>query len=294
MRNRMNKVFCMSNVACIFESNLTDLMNIDLKGFYPKRIVCLTEETTELLYLLGEEDRIVGVSGFTVRPKGVRKVKPTISTFLDAKIDKIQELEPDLVIGFSDLQANIAKELIEAGITVWVNNHRSVQEILNMMVQLGTWVGKGPEVFDLVRGIQENIQEIKEKSTKWKSRPKVYFEEWYDPLISGIQWVGEIIELAGGVNVFAENSKASLAKDRIIADPTTVIERNPDIILASWCGKMFKKDRLIQRPGWDAITAVVQDDIHEIPSEIILQPGPAALMEGLPMIHQIFDEWVGR
>lgn len=260
--------------------------------FYPERIVCLTEESTELLYLLGEEDRIVGVSGFTVRPAGVRKVKPTISTFLDARIDAIKELKPDLVIGFSDLQASIAKELIEEGITVWINNHRSVSEIMKMMVQLGAMVGKAPEAIALVQQIQQQISDIQHTVDQWPRKPSVYFEEWYDPLISGIQWVSELLELAGGVDIFPEHSRESLAKNRIIEDASEIIARNPDLILASWCGKMFKKDRMLARPGWEQISAVQTDDLHEIPSSIILQPGPAALMEGLPILHDRFQHWV--
>lgn len=267
---------------------------MNLSNLYPQRIVCLTEETTELLYLLGEQDRIVGVSGFTVRPKGVRKEKPTVSTFLDAKIDEIVALKPDLVIGFSDLQANIAKELIEAGITVWVNNHRSVEEIMKMMVQLGTLVGKGQEAFALVQQVQAQIEEFQQISALWPQKPRVYFEEWYDPLISGIQWVGELIEMAGGINVYAANSQQSLAKDRIIADHTEVIAKNPDIILASWCGKMFKKKRMLSRPGWDQIQAIQDDEVYEIVSPIILQPGPAALIEGLPIMHEYFKNWVEK
>ena len=253
-----------------------------MRNFYPQRIVCLTEEPTEMLYLLGEEDRIVGISGFTVRPKSARKEKPIVSTFLDAKIDEIVALQPDLVIGFSDLQATIAKQLIEVGITVWINNHRSVSEIMSMMVQLGA----------LVEGIQANIHQTASITQSWTQKPKVYFEEWYDPLISGILWVSELIELAGGIDVFSELGKESLAKNRIIADSQTVVDRNPDIILASWCGKMFKKERMVKRENWDRISAIRQDSIYEIPSEIILQPGPACLMEGLPMLHGIFQEWV--
>ncbi|MEM7372726.1 MAG: cobalamin-binding protein [Bacteroidota bacterium] len=260
--------------------------------FYPERIVCLTEESTELLYLLGEEDRIVGVSGFTVRPAGVRKVKPTISTFLDARIDKIKELNPDLVIGFSDLQATIAKELIEEGITVWINNHRSVQDILKMMVQLGTLVGRGSEVLNLVRQIQATIEQVQQAVNQWPRKPQAYFEEWYDPLISGIQWVSELIELAGGQDIFPEHRGASLAKNRIIEDPQEVVARNPDVILASWCGKMFKKDRMLARPHWSSIAAIQTDEVYEVPSDIILQPGPAALMEGLPILHKHFQNWV--
>lgn len=260
-------------------------------NYYPERIICLTEETTETLYLLGEQDRIVGISGFTVRPKQARKEKPKVSTFLDAKTEEILDLKPDLVIGFSDIQANIAKELIAQGITVWVNNHRSVQGILKMMVQLGTLVGQNQKVIALVENIRKDIEQIKTETSQWKLKPKVYFEEWFDPLISGIRWVSELIEIAGGEDVFPELAKCSLAKDRIIADHTEVIKRNPDIILASWCGKMFKKDKLLAREGWSNINAVKTDAIHEIKSELILQPGPAALMEALPQIHQIFKTW---
>lgn len=259
--------------------------------FFPQRIICLTEETTETLYLLGEQDRIVGISGFTVRPLQARKEKPKVSTFLDAKIDEILDLQPDLVIGFSDIQANIAKVLIEHGITVWVNNHRSVAGILRMMVQLGALVGREEKARELVVQIQADITHIREVVHQWEKRPRVYFEEWFDPLISGIQWVSEIVELAGGVDIFPEFSREPLAKNRIIADPDLVVKRNPDIMLASWCGKMFKKERVLQRPGWGSITAVKQDDLFEIKSPVILQPGPAALLEGLPLVHEIFRKW---
>lgn len=258
--------------------------------YSPKRIVCLTEETTETLYLLGEEARIVGISGFTVRPKRARKEKPKVSTFLEAKIDDILALQPDLVIGFSDIQASIAKELIAQGVTVWVNNHRSIQGILQMMVQLGALVGKKDAALDLVRRIKDDILRMKQKTKSWTKRPRVYFEEWYDPLITEIQWVGEIIEIAGGIAIFKDRW-ASLAKDRILANHDMVIERNPDIILASWCGKMFKKDKMITREGWEHINALKTDSIHGIKSEIILQPGPAALLDGLPLIHKLLLDW---
>lgn len=256
----------------------------------PKRIICLTEETTETLYLLGEEDRIVGISGFTVRPKRARKEKPKISTFLDAKIDEILDLRPDLVIGFSDIQATIAKQLIEKGVTVWVNNHRSVQGILKMMVQLGALVGKRKGATALVNAIEKDILRIKRETTNWSVRPKVYFEEWFDPLIFGIQWVSEIIEIAGGVDVF-KDKQTSLAKGRILSDNNEVVQRNPDIILASWCGKQFKKEKMLQRKNWHTINAVRTDAIYGIRSEIILQPGPAALLEGIPLVHQIITDW---
>lgn len=261
------------------------------KDRYPKRIICLTEETTETLYLLGEQDRIVGISGFTVRPKKARKEKPKVSTFLNAKVDEILDLQPDLVIGFSDIQANIAKELIAKGITVWVNNHRSVEGILDMMVQLGALIGKQQEAENLVEEITQEISRIKEVTASWTIRPKVYFEEWYDPLITGIQWVSELIEIAGGDNIFKEQGQSSLAKGRIIEDNQLIIQHNPDIIIGSWCGKMFKKDRLVSRPNWQAIRAVQEDTIYEIKSSIILQPGPASVTEGLQLLHQLFLNW---
>ncbi len=264
------------------------------RDYYPQRIICLTEETTETLYLLGEQDRIVGISGFTVRPPRARKEKPKVSTFLDAKLNEIVDLRPDLVIGFSDIQADIARDLISRGITVWINNHRSVAGILNMIVQLGALCGKAEHAKALVDGIEAEIAKCREEVANWAYRPSVYFEEWFDPLITGIQWVSEIVEIAGGVDIFPENSREPLAKGRIIEDPARVVERNPDIILASWCGKMLKKEKMLARLGWSAIRAVEAGDIYEIKSPIILQPGPAALMEGLPMIHEIFRDWRER
>jgi len=258
----------------------------------PKRIVCLTEEPTETLYLLGEEDRIVGISGFTVRPKRARKEKPRVSTFLDAQVEAIVALEPDLVIGFSDIQAGIAQQLIARGLTVWINNHRSVAGILTMIGQIGALVGKREAAEALVAGIQKDMVDVQAAAAAWPVRPRVYLEEWFDPLISGIQWFSELTALAGGEDIFAEKGLSSLARGRIVEDPNQVIRRNPDIIVASWCGKMVKPDRIRSRPGWSAIRAVQDGQIHEIKSEIILQPGPAALMEGLPLLHGIFARWV--
>jgi len=261
---------------------------------FPKRIICLTEETTETLYLLGEQERIVGISGFTVRPAVARKEKPIVSTFTGASIDKILALAPDLVIGFSDLQSNIAKELIAKGVTVWVNNHRSVDGIFGMIVQLGSLVGKGEQANEMVKGFKNEIEKIKNANEDIGKKPKVYFEEWFDPLISGICWVSELIELAGGIDIYEEKRNASLAKDRIIADNNEVVERNPDIIIASWCGKMFKKEKLLARKNWHAINAVKSDMIFEIKSSIILQPGPAAVGEGISMIAKIIRQWHER
>ncbi|MBL4707630.1 MAG: cobalamin-binding protein [Flavobacteriales bacterium] len=263
-------------------------------NYYPERIVCLTEETTETLYLLGEQDRIVGISGFTVRPKQARKEKPKVSAFVDAKIDEILDLKPDLVIGFSDIQADIAKDLISKGITVWVNNHRSVDDIFKMMVQLGALVGKAKEALALVSHFQNRIQEIKTITSQWGIKPKVYFEEWYDPLISGIQWVNELIEIAGGEDVYKENSLESLAKNRIIEHQEEVIQKNPDIILASWCGKKFKPKKMLARKAWNEIKAIQDGEVYEIDSSIILQPGPASVSEGLEILHRIFHNWVKK
>ena len=262
-----------------------------MKIYYPERIICLTEETTETLYLLGEQDRITGVSGFTVRPAIARKDKPKISTFVDAKIDKICDLKPDLVIGFSDIQGNIAKELIEKGIQVWINNYRSVQGIKKMIFQLGVLVGRKQESLQLIQKINDQIDSIIKKVEKWENQPKVYFEEWDDPMISGIKWVSEIIQIAGGVDIFPELQNESLAKNRIIHDPDLVVKRNPDIIIASWCGKKFKKDIMVERYGWKDIDAVINDRIYEIKSEIILQPGPASVIDGLKIIHNLINDW---
>ena len=258
---------------------------------YPKRIVCLTEETTETLYLLGEEERIVGISGFTIRPLRARKEKPIVSAFTNANIDKIVALEPDLVIGFSDLQSTIAKELIEKGVTVWVNNHRTVHGIFAMIAQLGGLVGKSGKANELIHQYEMDIERIRAAGDNRRRKPKIYFEEWFDPLISGICWVSELIEIAGGIDIYKENRSASLAKDRIIADNNEVVERNPDIIIASWCGKMFKKEKLVTRENWGSINAVKNDFIFEIKSPIILQPGPAAVTDGIRAIATIVEKW---
>lgn len=260
--------------------------------FYPERIVCLTEETTETLYLLGEEDRIVGISGFTVRPKRARKEKPVVSTFLDAQVDDILDLKPDLVIGFSDIQAKIAEELIAKGVSVWVNNYRSVDGIFKMITQLGSLVGKQKEAAVLIQGYQNRINSIQKEVAQWEKKPLVYFEEWYDPLITGIQWVSELIEIAGGEDSYSKNRNASLAKDRIIEKPQEVVDINPDIILASWCGKMYKPKRMFERENWKNIRAYQEDNYYEIDSSIILQPGPAALTDGLEAIFKHTKDWI--
>ncbi|MDZ4729153.1 MAG: cobalamin-binding protein [Xanthomonadales bacterium] len=258
---------------------------------FPQRIVCLTEETTETLYLLGEQDRIVGISGFTVRPAEARREKPKVSAFTSAKIGKIIALKPDLVLGFSDLQADIAAELVRAGIEVHVFNHRSVEEILNMMVQLGALVGAGQKALDWVAGWEQRREQLLAGLPLLEQRPRVYFEEWDEPIITGIRWVSELIGLAGGIEVFPEHAKESLGKNRILADNDEVIRRSPDIIMGSWCGKKFRPDKVAARPGWEAIPAVKNGQLFEIKSAMILQPGPAALTDGLDELVRIIKNW---
>ena len=258
---------------------------------YPERIVCLTEETTEMLYLLGEQDRIVGISGFTVRPPEARKEKPKVSAFTSAKIDKILALEPDLVIGFSDLQADIAAELIRHGINVHVFNQRSVEEILQMIVMLGAMIGRQDDAEAWVDHVSQRIETMKSNAASMPVKPKVFFEEWYDPIISGIRWVAELVEIAGGEDCFPELSREPLGKDRIIADPLTVAGKNPDIVIGSWCGRKFRPEHVLKRPGWEEVPAVKNNQVFEIKSANILQPGPAALTDGLDQLHDIISNW---
>ncbi|MBF24928.1 MAG: cobalamin-binding protein [Flavobacteriales bacterium] len=258
---------------------------------YPKKIICLTEECTETLYLLNEGKRIIGVSNYAVRPKRAKKEKKIICSFINANIDKIISLKPDLVIGYSDIQANIAQKLIKHGITVWINNYRNINGIKIMINQLGLLVGKHVQSLKLVNDIESNIKKIKEISSHMSIKPKVYFEEWFDPLITSIQWVSEIIELCGGKNIVNAKNSKSLANDRIIKNHKDVIKFNPDIILVSWCGKKFKKNKMINREGWKTINAVKYNHIYEINSSIILQPGPAALTDGINIINSIINDW---
>ncbi len=257
----------------------------------PERIVCLTEESTETLYLLGEQDRIVGISGFTVRPAIARKEKPKVSAFLSAKTEKIIDLKPDLVIGFSDLQADIAAELVRRGLNVMIFNQRSISEILNMILMLSSIVGAEEKGRELLGQYSQRITELQSIASNTAVKPKVYFEEWDDPLISGIRWVSEVVQVAGGIDCFPELSVESLGKNRIIANNDEVIERNPDIILGSWCGKKFRPEKVAAREGWHEIKAVQNQELHEIKSVNILQPGPAALTDGLEQIHAIVKSW---
>ncbi len=258
---------------------------------YPERIVCLTEETTEILYLLGEEERIAGISGFTVRPPRARKEKPKVSAFTSAKIDKILALAPDLVLGFSDLQADIAAELIRGGVPVHVFNQRSVDEILTMIAMLGGMIGEPAKAAALINELQANLHAAREAATRLPRRPRVYFEEWDEPQISAIRWVSELLACAGGDDCFPELAREPLGKNRIIADPLEVVRRAPDIIIGSWCGKKFRPERVAARDGWDGVPAVRDDEIHEVKSALILQPGPAALSDGLAELSRIIQRW---
>ena len=261
---------------------------------YPERIVCLTEETTETLYLLGEQARIAGISGFTVRPPEARREKPKVSAFTSAKIEKILALEPDLVLGFSDIQADIAAELIRAGIEVHVFNHRTVAGILRMIETLGAMVGCADKAHALADQLAGNVARVERRAAQLPRRPRVYFEEWDDPMISGIGWVAELVRSAGGDDVFPELAREPLAKGRIIADPEAIIRRRPEIILGSWCGKKFRAERVAARPGFGSVPAVANGELHEVKSSIILQPGPAALTDGIEALYAIIAGWSRR
>lgn len=261
---------------------------------HPERIVCLTEESTETLYLLGEERRIIGISGYTVRPPRARHEKPRVSAFLSAKTDRIVALRPDLVIGFSDLQADIARDLAKAGLNVLIFNQRSVQEILEMILALASLVGASAKGAELIEQLEAGLARIRDAARRFPRRPKVYFEEWDEPMISGIRWVSELVEIAGGEDVFAEQSHAQAATGRVIKDPREVIRRQPDVILGSWCGKKFRPERMAARPGWHEIPAVKENRLFEIKSAEILQPGPAALTDGVRRIHALLADFVSR
>jgi iron complex transport system substrate-binding protein len=250
---------------------------------YPERIVCLTEETTETLYLLGQGARIVGVSGYTVRPPEARE-KPKVSAFINARFDKIEALKPDLVLAFSDLQADLGAELVRRGIAVVIFNQRSIAEILQMIRMLGGLVGSQTDAESLADRLVSDLDGIRESALRFPRRVRTFFEEWDDPLISGIRWVEELVEIAGGEPIFSELSEARLARDRIV-DPAEVARRNPEVVFASWCGKRMRKKTIIGRPGWNQVTAVLQDWIFEVKSTYILQPGPAALTDGVRQIH---------
>jgi iron complex transport system substrate-binding protein len=260
----------------------------------PRRIVCLTEEPTEVLYALGEQDRIVGISGFTVRPAIARREKPKVSAFSSAKIDEILKLRPDFVVGFSDIQADIAAALIRHGVEVWISNHRSVAEILDYIRRLGALVVAGDRANAYADSLQQGLRAIEREAALLPRRPKVYFEEWDEPPITGIRWVAELVRIAGGDDIFPERALEPLAKARILEYPDEVIRRAPDIILGSWCGKKFRPEKVTARPGWQAIPAVRDGQLFEIKSPLILQPGPAALTDGVAEIARIVRAWSQR
>jgi iron complex transport system substrate-binding protein len=255
--------------------------------FPPQRIVCLTEETVETLYLLGQEHRIVGISGYVVRPARARQEKPRVSAFTSADIPKILDLWPDLVLTFSDLQADIVAELIRHGLNVHAFNQRSIVEILDMVRLLGALVGASDRAHALADRLSSGLAQARRRGARLPARPKVYFEEWDDPMISGIGWVSELIEIAGGCDIFGERV-AKAAKDRIVT-PEAVIRGAPDLIIGSWCGKKFRPEKVAARPGFDRIPAVSRGAMYEIKSPLILQPGPAALTDGLAALQAIIE-----
>lgn len=262
----------------------------------PQRMVCMTEETTEWLYLLGQEARIVGISGYTVRPRRARDEKPRVSAFTSAKIDKILELQPDCVLGFSDMQADIAAELVRRGVQVTIFNQRSVAEIFSMLYQVAAMVGQGPQGLERIAAMQAQLGAIEtavaQRVAAGARRPKVYFEEWDVPPISAIRWVSELLGIAGGDDCFPELAQERAGKQRIIADSGETVRRNPDIVIGSWCGKKFRPEAVAARDGWQAVNAVRHGQLFEIKSCDILQPGPAALTDGVAQLHAIVTRWM--
>ena len=259
----------------------------------PQRIVCLTTETVEVLYALGEQDRIAGISGYTVRPPQARKEKPKVYAFTTGDLDKILAVQPDLVLTFSDLQADIARDLIKAGVAVYAFNTRSLDDILGMVETLGRLVGAEARAAALIGELEGQIERTRaiaaERFARTGNRPRVYFEEWDEPTITAVRWVSELIAIAGGDNIFPERAALPMARDRILADPLEVVRRDPEIIIGSWCGKHFRPEHMAARPGWANVAAVQNGRLHEIKSAIILTPGPVAISEGLPQLLAIFD-----
>ena len=262
-----------------------------MKSTGPQRIVCLTEETTEWLYLLGEDHRIVGISGYTVRPRQARQEKPRVSAFLDGKIDKIVALQPDLVIGFSDMQAALADKLIRAGLNVFITNQRSVAQIFDTLRLVAGLVGEQEQAARWIGQCQARHTQIAAVAASWPRRPLVYFEEWDEPMISAIQWVSELVAVAGGDDVFPELATQAMGRNRVVAEALEPARRAPDLIVGSWCGKKFRPEHMAARPGWAAVPAVRQGALHEIKSCDILQPGPAALTDGLEQLHRLMALW---
>ena len=279
--------------------SMSSTMSFDFAGLAeaakgPQRIVCLTEETTEWLYLLGQQHRIVGISGYTVRPALARAEKPRVSAFLSAKIDKILALRPDCVFGFSDLQADIAAELIRKGVQVTVFNQRSVAEIFSMLAQVAAMVGQGDKGRLLMADMGRQLAALQTLAAALPRRPRVFFEEWDVPHISAIRWVSELIGIAGGDDCFPELAQEPMGKNRIIADGAEIVRRNPDIIVGSWCGKKFRPEKVAARAGWESVNAVKNRQLFEIKSADILQPGPAALTDGVAQLHRIIMAWAER
>ena len=262
-----------------------------MQHLLPQRIVCLTEETTEWLYLLGQEARIVGISGYTVRPRRAREEKPKVSAFLTAKIDKILALKPDCVFGFSDLQADIAALLIKAGVQVTVFNQRSVDEIFSVLYQVAAMVGQAEQGLAQLVAMRAELDAMAQRAAAFKRRPRVYFEEWDEPHMSTIRWVSELMGIAGGDDIFPELALQPMGRDRIIASGQAIVERAPDIVIGSLCGKKFRPEKVAARPGWQDVPAVRNGQIFEIKSADILQPGPAALTDGAAQLHRIFSQW---
>jgi len=259
--------------------------------YLPRRIVCLTTETVEVLYALGEQDRIAGISGYTVFPKEARREKPKVFAFTSGDLQKILAVAPDLVLTFSNLQADISRELIGAGVPVYAFNQRSVDDILAMVATVGRLVGAEARASALVDDLQAVIDRVTAEARTLPRKPRVYFEEWDEPPISGIRWVSEMIALAGGEDVFADRATNQSARERIVADPMEVVRRAPDIIIGSWCGKHFRPERVAARAGWQAVPAVAGGELHEIKSAVILNPGPVAIREGLPAMAALFRRW---
>ncbi|SIR13221.1 iron complex transport system substrate-binding protein [Aromatoleum tolulyticum] len=257
----------------------------------PRRIVCLSTETVEVLYALGEQDRIVGISGYTVIPPQARKEKPKVFAFSTGDLDRILAVEPDLVLCFCDLQADIARDLVKAGVAVHVFNQRSVEDILAMIETVGRLVGAEPRAQALVGELEQLIDATRTAAARLPRRPRVYFEEWDEPAISGIRWVSELIGIAGGEDIFAELASRPSAKDRRLADPLEAARRQPDIVIGSWCGKRFRPEKVAARAGWQDVPAVRNGQLHEIKSAIILAPGPVAIREGLPALAHLFADW---
>jgi iron complex transport system substrate-binding protein len=251
----------------------------------PRRIVCLTEEPTEILYALGEQARIVGISAYTVRPPGAREAHPIVSAFIDGSVPKICALQPDLIIGFSDIQAELAGKLIHAQQQVLIFNQRSLEEIMEVVLTLGRLVGAAQRAEALVEGYRAGLDAARVRTAKQRRRPRVYFEEWDGPMFSGIQWVSELIEAAGGEDIFADRSHGKGATERTVS-AAEVIERDPELMLASWCGKPLDADAVRARPGWDQVSAIRSGQLHELDPAIILQPGPACLTDGLAALEK--------